>query len=251
MVTGLIRSTIDVSLVIQWIALIIGFVASGVGAPGPIGVVLMMENIVQIIEILFYHWYRWMTFGSSAIASGASDIAWVRYVDWVFTTPVMLASTALYFSWINNQQTSEPSKDKTKEQQDSENSPDSFDILNWLTSHRSSLLIMFLANLAMLAFGFLQEVGLLDIVWSSLLGFIALFISFGELGNSFVWDKPFDIFSGSTRNQIIYWPMFVTWLMYGIAAMMPSVPKNVSYNILDLIAKNFYGLYLSGIILFS
>jgi hypothetical protein len=36
--------------------------------------------------------------------------------------------------------------------------------------------------------------------------------------------------------------------LYGVAAMFNSVWKNVSYNILDVFAKNFYGLFLSYLI---
>ena len=32
--------------------------------------------------------------------------------------------------------------------------------------------------------------------------------------------------------------------MYGIAAMMPTPYKNISYNMLDIVAKNFYGIYI-------
>ena len=247
----IIHSTIRASLIVQWITLIIGGLALTKKTNQTLNGILWMEMIVQFVEIIFYHWFQSAASNSSAIAKGLLDISWVRYTDWVFTTPVMLVSTALYFSWINNQQITGSTEKGTDSKKDPEMTSGTFGIINWLTSHRSSLLIMFLANLAMLAFGFLQEFGLLDIVWSSLLGFVALFISFGELGNSFVWDRPFDILSGSPQNQMIFWSMFGTWFMYGIAAMMPSVAKNVTYNILDLIAKNFYGLYLSGLILFS
>jgi len=38
--------------------------------------------------------------------------------------------------------------------------------------------------------------------------------------------------------------VFIVWSIYGVAAMMPTPYKNISYNILDIIAKNFYGLYI-------
>ena len=34
------------------------------------------------------------------------------------------------------------------------------------------------------------------------------------------------------------------WSLYGISAMMPLVQKNICYNFLDIIAKNFYGLFI-------
>ena len=51
--------------------------------------------------------------------------------------------------------------------------------------------------------------------------------------------------------------VFIVWSIYGVAAMMPTPYKNISYNILDIIAKNFYDLtcynnisYLKSIFLF-
>jgi bacteriorhodopsin len=37
--------------------------------------------------------------------------------------------------------------------------------------------------------------------------------------------------------------------MYGIAALLPYNLKNSIYNILDLFAKNFFGLFLTYIII--
>jgi bacteriorhodopsin len=39
--------------------------------------------------------------------------------------------------------------------------------------------------------------------------------------------------------------------MYGIAALMDYKTKNIMYNILDLFAKNFFGVYLGYVVLNS
>ena len=39
--------------------------------------------------------------------------------------------------------------------------------------------------------------------------------------------------------------------MYGIAALMNYTTKNIMYNILDLFAKNFFGVYLGFVVLNS
>ena len=39
--------------------------------------------------------------------------------------------------------------------------------------------------------------------------------------------------------------------MYGVAALMNYRIKNIMYNVLDLFAKNFFGLYLGYVILKS
>jgi bacteriorhodopsin len=40
----------------------------------------------------------------------------------------------------------------------------------------------------------------------------------------------------------------VFWSLYGIVAMLPYTLKNTIYNVLDLFAKNFFGLFLSYLI---
>ena len=38
--------------------------------------------------------------------------------------------------------------------------------------------------------------------------------------------------------------LFMIWGTYGIADMIPVIEKNIFYNCLDIISKNFYGLYI-------
>ena len=38
--------------------------------------------------------------------------------------------------------------------------------------------------------------------------------------------------------------MFSVWSLYGVAALLPALQKNIGYNVLDLIAKNFYGIFI-------
>ena len=252
MASGIIRSTIDGSLVIQWVALVIGLVAAGSGgAGGPLGVVLTMENVVQVVEILFYHWYRWLAVGSAAVASGARDIAWVRYIDWVFTTPVMLVSTALFFEWQRRGSGGGAGGDG----KDS----GAFSLWNWLDENQTAVWAMVLANGIMLGVGFFQEMGVLDIVTSSVVGFAALGVSFWVLGrlrpkgDGDEGGKDSSALLGKLRGDgmsgWLYPFMYVVWALYGVAAMLPSLWKNVMYNVLDLFAKNFYGMYVSWLIL--
>jgi len=251
MTSGIIRSTIDGSLLIQWVALVVGIVAAGSGgAGGPLGVVLTMENVVQVVEILFYHWYRWLAVGSAAVASGARDIAWVRYIDWVFTTPVMLVSTALFFEWQRRGSGSSSAGGAGGDGKDS----GAFSLWNWLAENQSAVWGMVLANGIMLAVGFLQEMGVLDIVTSSVVGFAALGVSFWVLGRlrPQVDGKDSGVLLGKRDDGMSGWLypfMYVVWALYGVAAMLPSLWKNVMYNVLDLFAKNFYGMYVSWLIL--
>ena len=95
---------------------------------------------------------------------------------------------------------------------------------------------MFLCNALMLWFGYLQEIGILSIVWSSILGYVSLLGSFGILYKQFVSKTP--------QQQGLFYFMFSVWSLYGIAAMLQNKEKNIFYNVLDIFAKNFYGLFL-------
>lgn len=249
MTTTLLRSTIDVSLLVQWVALIVGLIASAGtgGVIAPLGTVLAMENVVQVIEIAFYHWYRWVAGRWTSVASGSADVAWVRYLDWAFTTPVMLISTALFFVY---QRRSADGLGAENGLRDGEGGG-VFSLWDWLTTNQSAVWAMVLANGIMLLVGFLQEMGLLDIVTSSLLGFSALGVSFWVLWGlrQDTTDSQETPWMLTGEGEWLYPFMFIVWSMYGVAAMLPTLPKNVMYNILDLFSKNFYGLYVSWLVL--
>jgi hypothetical protein len=92
----------------------------------------------------------------------------------------------------------------------------------------------------MLVFGYAFEIGILDLVTSTIMGFVGFAGSFYVLWDGFASKSP--------DNFLLYAFMFIVWALYGVAALLNSTWKNVSYNILDLVAKNFYGLFLSYLI---
>ena len=36
----------------------------------------------------------------------------------------------------------------------------------------------------------------------------------------------------------------MVWAAYGVVFLFPAVYKNIAFNFLDIIAKNFFGLFL-------
>ena len=136
----------------------------------------------------------------------------------------MLFSTASYYGYL-----------ESKEAQFKE----PFSVWTFFQQNSNLIWFMFFMNALMLLFGYLQEIGVLSIATSSVLGYAGLLGSFATL-YSFVSKVP--------QQQGLFWFMFVVWSLYGIAAMLPSLEKNISYNVLDIFAKNFYGLFLSYLI---
>lgn len=176
--------------------------------------VLWIETIVQIIELVFYSWYAYHF-------NTVAEATFYRYHDWIVTTPLMLFSTMVYYEY----------KNKPEEE---------VSVQSFLEEHWKDVLVVFGFNALMLLFGYLHERNILGLLSSQLLGFV------GFAGSFYViWDK---FASKNPDNYLLFGFMFVVWGLYGVAAMFNSVIKNVSYNILDVIAKNFYGIFLSVLI---
>jgi len=221
----LLRLSIDVSLFIQVVTLFLNLFAFTVPIDKwdfALKEILGLETFVQIIELVFYGWYR------GQLVDRHYDITQFRYYDWFITTPTMLFSTAAYYGYLDSQE----------DQQKEEKEP--FSVVSFFQKNYTLILLMFVCNALMLWFGYLQEINLLSMTWSSLLGYAGLLGSFGILYTQFVSKTP--------QQQGLFWFMVSTWSLYGVAAWFPSKEKNIGYNVLDVFAKNFYGVFLSYLI---
>lgn len=180
--------------------------------------ILGLETIVQIIELIFYTWYK------NFMSSGSfMDVTKFRYYDWVITTPIMLFSTIGYYVYLKSQQNNAiPGK-----------------LSEVFNQNKGRILLILFLNFLMLLFGYLQEIGIISLASSTILGYLALAGSFYGIYDGFVRD---------VEDKKIFNFMFFVWSLYGVAALFPNIPKNIGYNILDIFAKNFYGLYLSYLI---
>jgi hypothetical protein len=218
----LVKASIEASLLIQIVTLILNLFAFTVPLSQwdfALKEILGLETFVQIVELIFYGWYR------GELVNRNYDVTRFRYYDWFITTPTMLFSTASYYGYLDSKE--EPKKKP-------------FSVWQFFRDNANWVMLIFLFNALMLLFGYLQEIGVLSIVWSSILGYGGLLGSFGILYKQFVSKTP--------QQQGLFWFMFSVWSLYGIAAMFSTKEKNISYNVLDIFAKNFYGVYLSYLI---
>jgi len=232
-----LRFSIDASLVAQWTTMIFGFTSYAVKSVPLLNTILGLELIVQVVELIFYTWYR------GHIHARISDVTQFRYYDWTITTPIMLFSTMVYFAYNNLYNPSFPPTTTPAQDTEPTKPRDSsdFSIIEWAKTNQWPIGIVLGGNLVMLIFGYLQEIDVISIVTSSIFGFLAFGVSFYELYRSFVGEHPI--------NRVLYTIMVSLWGIYGIAAMFPAITKNILYNILDIFSKNFYGVYLSYVIL--
>lgn len=175
---------------------------------------LSLELLVQFIELVFY-----ITF---LMAFNLQNMAVDRYYDWVISTPIMLFTMSVYFFYLAAQE--KQNKDEIKLQ-------------DFLVVHQYDLLKIFLANLGMLFFGYVGELGYLSKMTAFTLGTASFGYSFYTLYDKFA--------KYSEIGKKLFALMFVLWSGYGIGFLLPIVTKNIMYNGLDILAKNFFGLFLS------
>jgi len=172
-----------------------------------------LETLVSCIQLSFYTWYSYHF-------NEVSHITSYRYHDWFITTPIMLFTTMLYYDYNNIDTPPET-------------------IESFWNKHKKVILIVFGFNGMMLLFGYLYEIKLLDLLTSNILGFIGL------AGSLYV---QYDAFA---KHSILNIPVFlfisVIWSLYGVAATFTPSWKNITYNIIDTVSKNFYTIFLTYI----
>jgi hypothetical protein len=213
----LLNSSVKFSLIVQIITGIITFNGLLLNVPNrdlPLKDVNILENIVQFIEGSYYVYIVYAIHNLNL-----SELVQLRYFDWVITTPLMLISTIMFMEYNNRE-----SEDKKQ-----------LRLFDFVKEHKSVITKIVFYNFMMLLFGFLGEKGIIDKHISIPIGFIFFGLSFNEI---YKFTNNIDI------NKKIFYILIVLWGLYGVAAMLPLVEKNTSYNILDMFSKNFYGLYI-------
>jgi hypothetical protein len=176
---------------------------------------LQVELFVQVIELIFYVWFIYYLHAAS------KNITPFRYLDWAITTPTMLITLSAFLNH-NGSQTNR--------------------LTDFLYTHTSSIIKIVLLNALMLTCGLLGEFGYLSHYTSTALGFIPFCLNFKNIKDTFLPSSD-DVF----KNAVFYWFVFF-WALYGVFAVMSYTVKNTGYNILDVFAKNFFGIFLAYIV---
>ena len=217
MVNKLVERTIKYSLWVQIITTLIsldGFRHPVTAENTILKEILFIETFVQVVEGFFY----------SYIISGLHDIKLMtprRYFDWFITTPIMLFSTIIFFKYSELKEIGTLKQFSTKDFYE-ENKEDVHKIVTY--------------NALMLLFGYLGETERLNKMISIPIGFVFFFLSFKLIYKRYAVK--------SKLGLILFKVLFTVWILYGVAAMLPDVPKNICYNTLDIFSKNFYGLFI-------
>ena len=213
--------TLLISIVVQIITFIIGIHSIFTEIPiiyNLIKELIFLELFVQLVEGVFY---IWLVYNFSKI----TNITPKRYFDWALTTPTMLITLISYLLFINAKET---------------NQTQGLNLYSILTTNFNTIIPILLLNWAMLLFGYLGEIKIIPVSYSVILGFIPFSIYYYMIYYNFV--------KTNNTGYVFFLYFLFFWSLYGFVAALPYYAKNILYNILDLFAKNFFGLFLAYII---
>jgi bacteriorhodopsin len=169
--------------------------------------IMNLESCISIVAAFFYTRFIKML-GQKNLKW--SDITHTRYLDWFITTPMMLLVLCMVLAYNNRE-----------------------------TVHAPLYILVFFLNVGMLTSGYLGETHHVSKMVALVIGFLFFFAMFALIYKRYIARA-----TKNFMNNVIFYIFLGVWSMYGVAFMMSDVPKNVMYNILDLIAKCIVGLGL-------
>jgi len=196
---------------------------------------LGIELFVQFVEGFFY-----LHFANNI--NTITNVSPVRYYDWVITTPSMLYVLCTYLDFINYNSNAKHKKEDTYD----EETPESLEKKPIYTMKMSlernfhNLSWIIWLNWFMLFFGYLGELGVITNYIAVGLGFIPFVAYFTIIYQEYA--------KYTNIGQILFWTFSGIWAFYGIASLFTYYWKNIAYNVLDLFAKNFFGLFLAYVV---
>ena len=166
--------------------------------------ILNLETCISVVATFFYS--KFVKQLEDGVAYKQINID--RYIDWMITTPLMLLVLCLVF--VYNTKTT---------------------LKLW------TFFVVLMLNLGMILTGYLGEVDYINRTSANILGFGFFAALFGYLYRTFLHKKyNFD-------NMIIFSSFFILWSLYGVFYEFDEQFKNVAFNILDLFAKCFVGIF--------
>lgn len=196
----------------------------------PLKYALSIEFFVSIVELLVYLWIGFSL-------SNLSSVMGKRYLDWFITTNFLVVSVSLLMIYFNQREERKKSYDGDKITPAEQNNKKT------LIEHnlpKYAPLVVY--NNIMLLVGFLGEKGVLSKWISTPVGFVFFFLGFHHLYHVFA--------KHSHSGKRVFYFITAIWAMYGIAHTFKEQPKNVAYNLLDLLSKNAFGVFMVYMLLY-
>ena len=213
--------TLIISIIVQIVTGIIEIGTFFVNVPTIYSLIrqlLIIELLVQFLEGMFYVWLAYHF-------TKVLNVTPKRYTDWVITTPSMLLTLMIYLIYLNERR---------------EHKANELDFFTLLKENSTVFIPVLVLNWLMLLFGYLGEMRIIPVLLGVFLGFIPFLSYYYIIYVNYV--------TQNTNGYLLFWYFFIFWSLYGFVAVLPYYLKNSFYNILDLFAKNFFGIFLSYMI---
>lgn len=211
-----VKQTIYLSLFVQFVTTMIsldGFNYELNEYDNILKEILILEAIVQFVEGFFYVW----------VILALKDLKMMtprRYIDWFITTPTMLLTTIIFMKYLEYK----------------ENGSEKITLRNFMKTDWENIKYIGFFNMMMLLFGYLGETKIINNNKSVIIGFIFFILSFEKIYSEYAIKTEL--------GTKLFKFLLIVWSLYGIAAIQGVVTKNIMYNMLDIVAKNFYGLFI-------
>jgi len=188
---------------------VVSFIAFLLAKKDQFRLILFIEILITGISGYMYYLFT----QSMNKKEGELDLKYIdklRYNGWSFSTPLMMTVLCLVLSASTNI----PLKMRT-------------------------LASVIGLDYIMLFFGYLGELGNIDRVTATVLGFIPFFAMFYIIFNTFI--LKYNLF-----NYIVFFVYFILWSGYGIAYLLDEYTKNIVTNFLDVTAKGVFAVGISA-----
>jgi bacteriorhodopsin len=202
--------TAYISLIIQFITGIIDIYGLNINVPPEYEKYKDLLKIELGVQSIEFIFYLWLVLNIKK----NKNITKYRYYDWFITTPTMLLTLMNYYD----------EKSTT--------------IKDFIINNKDNIILVVILNFLMLFFGLLGELNIINYNLGGILGFLPFILMFEIIRKNYVKDK----------NQNIFYYFVSFWALYGVAYFQNYDLKNSIYNILDLFAKNGFGIILVWIL---
>jgi bacteriorhodopsin len=169
--------------------------------------IMNLETCISIVASYFYSVFVDKVKDAKVIPY--TEINSLRYTDWFISTPLMLFVLCMVLA--NEKK---------------------------IPFTIGTYIIVLLLDIAMLFVGYLGEIHKMSRITADAIGFVFFLGIFG-----YIWNKFMRTGKNTFGSTFTYYSFLIVWALYGVVYLTNERTKNVAYNILDLIAKAFIGIF--------
>lgn len=215
-----VKNTYYMSVYIQFALLLFMLYHQNLIVPPELEILKKAYNLEFYVSIIEFSVYLFMGYYLN------KNVMSIRYTDWFITTNVLLVTLSYLFLYNNYKL----EKNTTALASDEYLKNNYFNIF--------TTIIIF--NSLMLMIGFAGETKIIPKKYGLIGGMVFFILSFYTIYNNFVKNN-FD--------NLFYLLIFIfIWLLYAVAYLFNYKEKNIAYNLLDLVSKNLFGLFILYVI---